>query len=91
MIFAPVYRPSFSRRRGINQSSRSRSGALVRPYPNNRRNASLRDLIPLRFAHLSTADMTFFGRRTAATGSRPVAGRPRPRFFWFTAIDFAMY
>jgi hypothetical protein len=91
MIFAPNYRGFFfpGAEGLINQSSRSRSGALVRPYPNSRRNASLRDSIPLRFAHLSTADMIGFGRRTAATGSRPVAGRPL--FFWFTAIDFAMY
>jgi hypothetical protein len=42
----------------------------------------------LAFAHSSTAAITGFGRRTATAGSRPVAGRPRPRFFWFTVIDF---
>jgi hypothetical protein len=65
-------------------------GAAARPYPKSRRKASLRDLIPLYVAHLSTALMTGFGRRTATAGSWPVAGRPRP-FFLFTDIDLAIF
>jgi hypothetical protein len=66
-------------------------GAAARPYPKSRRKASLRDLISLYVAHLSTALMTGFGRRTATAGSWPVAGRPRPFFFLFTDIDLAIF
>jgi hypothetical protein len=37
---------------------------------------------------LSTEAVSSADKRTALTGSRPVAGRPR--FFWFTLIDFAI-
>jgi hypothetical protein len=66
-------------------------GAAARPYPKSRRKASLRDFTSLYAAHLSTALMTGFGRRTATAGSWPVAGRPRPFFFLFTDIDLAIF
>lgn len=46
-------------------------------------------VIPFSTAHLSTAARNSSGSLTAVTGSRPVAGRPRPRFFFgMTFIDF---
>jgi hypothetical protein len=47
----------------------SRFGAAARAYPKSRRNASLRDSISFCVAHLSTALITGFGRRTATAGS----------------------
>jgi hypothetical protein len=40
-------------------------------------------------AHLSTVSRNSFDSRIAVTGSRPVAGRPRP-FFGTTLFDFAI-
>jgi hypothetical protein len=57
------------------------------PSSTSRRMASER-LTSLDSAHASTSAVRSTGSRTAETGSRPVAGRPR--FFWFTLIDFAM-
>jgi hypothetical protein len=41
------------------------------------------------FAHLSTVSRNSFDSRMAVTGSRPVAGRPRP-FLGTTLFDFAI-
>jgi hypothetical protein len=51
--------------------------------------ASLR-VVELAFAHLSIFAVNSLPARTPIIGSRPVAGRPRPRFFGLAAIDFAM-
>jgi len=45
-------------------------------------------LAPWFSPHLSTAAVSSTGKRTALTGSRPVAGRPR--FLWFTLIGLAI-
>jgi hypothetical protein len=50
---------------------------LANPSSTRRRIASERDAAPLRPAHLSIEVVSFGGRRMAATGSCPVAGRPR--------------
>jgi hypothetical protein len=92
-------RQNHPRQRRLWQEKRGKSGhqgffalgAAARPYPKSRRKASLRDLISLCVAHLSTALMTGFGRRTATAGSWPVAGRPRPFLFLFTDIDLAIF
>jgi hypothetical protein len=52
--------------------------------------ASERD-IPFSVAQRSMAARNSFGSRMAITGSRPVAGRPGPRFFFgITLIDFGI-
>lgn len=50
--------------------------------------AADREGAPLRVAQASTALMSSAGNRSATSGSLPVAGRPRPRFFGITFIDF---
>jgi hypothetical protein len=57
---------------------------LASPSSTRRRIASERDAAPLRAAHLSIEVVSFGGSRMAATGSCPVAGRPR----FFCAGDF---
>ena len=56
----------------------------------SRRMASER-LQPCVFAHLSRPAISSFGNRRPIMGSRPVAGRPRPRFFGLAVIDFAIF
>jgi hypothetical protein len=50
--------------------------------------ASDRVSVPLRFDHPSICVIISRGNRMPMNGSRPVAGLPR--FFGFTAIDFAI-
>jgi hypothetical protein len=45
---------------------------------------------PLLRASFSTPFLSASGNRNAITGSTPVAGLPRPRFFPFTEIDLAI-
>lgn len=47
-------------------------------------------LVPCLAAHLSTAFTSSAGRRSAVTGSRPVAGRPGPRFGITFFLDLPM-
>ncbi|WP_378396023.1 hypothetical protein [Rhodoplanes sp. P11] len=44
-------------------------------------------MIPRSAAYRSTRSLTASGTRADSSGSCPVAGLPRFRFFWYTAID----
>jgi hypothetical protein len=52
--------------------------------------ASERD-IPFSVAQRSTAVRRSPDNLIAVTGSWPVAGRPRPRFFFTVAVDFIYF
>jgi hypothetical protein len=64
----------------------SRYFPFLSPSSTSRRMASERVSDPCFSAQASISAVKSVGNRTAETGSRPVAGRPR--FFWFTFIDF---